>query len=73
MRFHDLRHTMATILLESDVHPKKGWAIFRAIRSKLILHQMRGRANFCVKLQLLVGEAAPLISVFDRELDTETF
>jgi len=23
MRFHDLRHTMATILLESDVHPKK--------------------------------------------------
>jgi integrase len=23
MRFHDLRHTMATILLESDVHAKK--------------------------------------------------
>ena len=23
MRFHDLRHTMATVLLESDVHPKK--------------------------------------------------
>ena len=23
MRFHDLRHTMATLLLESDVHPKK--------------------------------------------------
>src|SRR6266446_1165280 len=23
MRFHDLRHTMATILLESNVHPKK--------------------------------------------------
>jgi integrase len=23
LRFHDLRHTMATILLESDVHPKK--------------------------------------------------
>ena len=23
MGFHDLRHTMATILLESDVHPKK--------------------------------------------------
>lgn len=23
MRLHDLRHTMATILLESDVHPKK--------------------------------------------------
>jgi len=23
MRFHDLRHTMATILLEADVHPKK--------------------------------------------------
>ncbi len=23
MRFHDLRHTMATILLESDVHSKK--------------------------------------------------
>ncbi len=23
MRFNDLRHTMATILLESDVHPKK--------------------------------------------------
>lgn len=23
MRFHDLRHTMATILLESDVHTKK--------------------------------------------------
>jgi integrase len=22
MRFHDLRHTMATILLGSDVHPK---------------------------------------------------
>ena len=23
MRFHDLRHTMATLLLESDVHPEK--------------------------------------------------
>jgi len=23
MRFHDLRHTMAIILLESNVHPKK--------------------------------------------------
>ncbi len=23
MRFHDLRHTMATMLLEADVHPKK--------------------------------------------------
>ena len=23
LRFHDLRHTMAIILLESDVHPKK--------------------------------------------------
>jgi len=23
MRFHDLRHTMATILLEADVHPEK--------------------------------------------------
>lgn len=23
MRFHDLRHTMATILFVSDVHPKK--------------------------------------------------
>ena len=23
MRFHDLRHTMATILLGADVHPKK--------------------------------------------------
>ena len=23
MQFHDFRHTLATILLESDVHPKK--------------------------------------------------
>ncbi len=62
IRFHDLRHTAATLLLSADVHPK-------------VVQEMLGHANISITLDtyshLLPGMMAPAVDAMEDTLGDE--
>ncbi len=56
IRFHDLRHTTASLLLEKNVHPK-------------IVSELLGHSNIVVTLQTYSHIINPINKVASKEMD----